>query len=512
MNRRATVLLGVLVVVVLASIIGATILRQSNAHQDLAAASLGALQSRALAWSGVLAVQSQLAAQREAILSGTPAEVSAGWRTEVHGGVGMVRLVRWDGADGLPGPILIAEAGRLDVNAATAEMLAKLPGVNETLAGSILSKRGGGFECVEALAGVSGVSEADLFGAAADREASGGPDAAEGPGLLAMLTTFAFDPNIQAGIGEGNAQYAGRSRIDLGLKWSQELEAAFKERFGDDVTKVAAEIFKNREPLKKDSELVALLQEKGVPPEEWGVMLDIFTTNNDLYRLSRVDLSTAPAVVLAAIPGIDLAAAERIVQMRDSLAADLKLDIAWPLKEGVLTKEQFLLAVDWLGTRCTQFRVRVEAGIAAAEAAEAGGEEGGEEIRLSRPVVLEAVIDVAGPVARIAYLRDVTHLKRARAIVREAESAREAQSGEENVAATAGDAELVDTQPAPPGIASRRPVRAEKEKNEEAGDMDSEGAKDQGADAQGQDAPPQEPARAPPSDRRLGRWITKPRR
>ncbi len=511
MTRRATVLLGVLVVVVLASIIGATILRQSNAHQDLAAASLGALQSRALAWSGVLAVQSQLAAQREAILSGTPAEVSEGWRTEVHGGVGIVRLVRWDGADGLPGPILIAEAGRLDVNAATAEMLAKLPGVNETLAGSIVSKRGGGFECVEALAGVTGVSEADLFGAAVDSEGPGGESAA-GPGLLAMLTTFAFDPNIQAGIGEGNAQYAGRSRIDLGLKWSQELEAAFKERFGEDVTKVAAEIFKNREPLKKDSELVALLQEKGVPPEEWGVMLDIFTTNNDLYRLSRVDLSTAPAVVLAAIPGIDLPAAERIVQMRDSLAADLKLDLAWPVKEGVLTKEQFLLAVDWLGTRCTQFRVRVEAGIAAAEAAEVGGEDGGEEIRLSRPVVLEAVIDVAGPVARIAYLRDVTHLKRARAIVREAESARELKSGEENVAATAEGVEPVDTQPAPPGIASRRPVRAEKEKNEEAGDRDAEAAKDQGADAQGQDAPPQEPARAPPSDRRLGRWTSKPRR
>ncbi|MFZ4573960.1 MAG: helix-hairpin-helix domain-containing protein [Phycisphaerales bacterium] len=509
MNRRAVVLLGVLIVVVLASIIGAAVLRRSDAHQDLAEASLGAMQSRSLAWSGVLAAQSELAAQRQGLLSGEGPEVRSSWTCEVQGGVGVVRLRRWRGQDGAPGPLLISEAGHLDVNHATAEMLAKLPGVDEAIAAAIVAKRGAGLECVEALAGLSGVEERTLYGEDEPTSGASQPGEAEaGPGLLSLLTTFSFDPNVQAGIGEGNAQYAGRSRINLGLKWSQELEEAFKERFGEDVTKMAAEIFKNREPLKKDSEFVALLQEKNVPPEEWGVMLDIFTTANDLYRLGKVDLSSAPAPVLAAIPGIDAAAAERIVQTRDSLAADLKQDVAWPLREGILSKEQFLQAVDWMGTRCMQYRVRVEAGIAAQGAGEIDDLDG---VTLQRAVVFEAVLDVSGPVARVAYLRDVTHLDRARAIVRESEVARRAQDGTEGGAAEAA-APQTPRDPAPVKDRAARMGGRAQEKKKEDRDTRADKAKDSEVEAPGQEVPVPELAQPSPTDRRLGRWTSKPRR
>ena len=76
--------------------------------------------------------------------------------------------------------------------------------------------------------------------------------------------------------------------------------------------------------------------------------------------------------------------------------------------------------VDLVTTRCMQWRVRVEAGLARADGAGpgiggpvSGAAAGGglESLDLRPRVVLEAVIDVASQRPRVAYLRDVTLLE-----------------------------------------------------------------------------------------------------
>jgi DNA uptake protein ComE-like DNA-binding protein len=414
------VVIGVLVAVVLSALIAGAIVSRSDGHQDLAMASLSTLQTRSLAWSGVLGVVSELQSQREEIMTGEAPLLTAQWSVPTRSGEGVVRLIPWPTGPGQQERLWVAESSKLDVNQANAAMLAKLPGVSQALAARIVGQRKQGYECVESLSAL-GLSVDELYGgtltaqsvevpassdggtAAATEtvpiESAGGsaPAGGEGEqqGLLNLLTTFAFDPNMQAGVGEGSEVWAGTPRINLSLPWSEALEGALKERFGEEVTRQAAEIFKARDPLTKDSQFVAILMAQGVPTQAWGTMLDIFTTSNDMYRLGRVDLLTAPAEVLAAIPGIDAAAGAKIVQMRESLSKEERQSIAWPVTEGVLTPQQFSQAIDWITTRPMQFRVRIEAGMATRD------ERGEIELEgaLSRPMTLEAVIDLAGGVS-----------------------------------------------------------------------------------------------------------------
>jgi hypothetical protein len=165
--------------------------------------------------------------------------------------------------------------------------------------------------------------------------------------------------------------------------------------------------------------------------------------------------------------------------------------------EGVLTPQQFSQAIDWITTRPMQFRVRIEAGMATRD------ERGEIELEgaLSRPMTLEAVIDLAGPRARVAYLRDVTHLGLVQERTRE----------QERIAA---EMEVATPPPRPPAPASSppdtrgRPDPGGGEKIRRGGDKKAQDAKDSDAELSAQDAA----TRQPQVDRRIGRWTNKSRR
>jgi DNA uptake protein ComE-like DNA-binding protein len=512
-RQRGVVLLAVLLIIVLASLVGTTVLIVADADRAGAEVSLRRTQSRALAWSGVQAVMAELANQREELLDGRKPRVTEEWtlvgdeRDEVRGVFRLIPL-------SLDGP-LASESARLDLNSATPEMLARLPGVGPDLAELIVAARDRvPFASVEGLLEVEGVGAEMLFGPPEGDGPGPGEGWAQGaPPLASLVTVFGFDPNVQLGLGPTGFGHRGELRLNINTPWSERLERALADRFGQDFAGGVKGIMESRQ-FRKDSDLAAILIDFGVDPAEWLQTFDVFTTSPDPYLPGRVDLNTAPAEVLAAVPGIDEAAAGRIVGMRGQLSEDLLRSVTWPVVEGVLTPEQFQSAADWITTRSMQWRVRVEAGF---ESAEQASESSASDARKLRDrIVLEAVIDVASERPRVAYLREVTLLDPARrALARSGEDGGEASErdtanrGAE--AAPPADEDVGAEGPPPPSRLGRVPSRliaAEEHLNERLGlgvaedlddGFDAEVAESEAA-LQNAEAP------EPGQDRRIGRW------
>jgi hypothetical protein len=173
--------------------------------------------------------------------------------------------------------------------------------------------------------------------------------------------------------------------------------------------------------------LVGLLSDQGVPPEDWRGLLDALTTTPDPFRLGLVDVNTAPAAVLASLPGLDADAAEAIVDARERLDIADRLSPVWLLDEGVVTDERFRECVDWLAVRCLQWRFTVRASFEEEDASFVGFDPGdalpellpeadefgvaigdGDDGPAGPTLEFEVVMDLADPTPRIAYLRERT--------------------------------------------------------------------------------------------------------
>jgi DNA uptake protein ComE-like DNA-binding protein len=450
--HRGVVLLTVLVVVTVGALIGTTVLYLADARIASATATLKQTQSRALAWSGVQGVMAELLTQRDQLLLGETPHITDEWMLFTTGmagggagggGRGVVRVT----PIGPENERIMSEAGKLDVNHATAEMLAQLPGVDEALAERIIAARGSGFASVEQLLKVEGMTPALLYGGSDGEDIfypegdeplafQGEVPMAEGPGrpLIDLLTVFSFEPNVQLGLGEDGGDHRGVRRININTPWSDRLGEAIERRFNADIANGVKRVMERGTTFKKDADVIKVLRLFKVEPKDWVEILDVFCTTPDPYRLGRVDLNVAPEEVLVCIPGVDRAAATWIVSVRERLDSQTRQSVVWPVLEGILSEEQFEQAVDSLTTRSMQWRVRVEAGILPADVTFGGvsvGDSGGinlasvdedqvgltlrgpgelGEDRLKDRVVLDAVVDVSARRPRIAYLRDVTQL------------------------------------------------------------------------------------------------------
>lgn len=517
-SRRGSVLLAVMVVVGIAALIAASLMLRVEGERATAAVSLRRTRTRALAWSGVQAVMAELSGKRDELLDGGAPTVTATWELFSEGGArGVVRLV----PIGEKGETLVAESAKLDVNHATKEMLARAESVGEGGAAKIVETRRDGFSSVEALAGLLGDA-----GPVKDREDSAAGWAGEAPRAAWRdeLTTFAFDPNVQCGV-KGNEEGRGKLRIDLSPGWTPELRRAIAERLSEEAAQIAEGKLKDHPALKSDGELTAMLLSAGIDAKQWGVFLDAFTTGDDEYRAGRVDLNRAEAAVLACVPGIDAATAGKIVSVRESLSADVKRDVTWPLTEGLMKQENYQKSVDWLCTRSMQWRVRVEAGIVKGEEKAGSKVLGGgvsvalptdgdsEESKMEHKVVLEAVIDVAGRRPRIAYLRDVTYLEAAKQLAARHEAAAAPDAGarqeaDRPPAASEGDGGVKAGSGREGAMAPASRARAEREAMPESRVPMPGSEKGGAAPGEGRSAAP-EPApsgASKPRDRRIGRW------
>lgn len=440
-RRTGVVLLAVMIAVVLISASASVVLLRADAQATRTVSMLRHSQSRAAAWSGVKGVLAELASQRGVLVQGGEPTISASITLvdATERAAVIARLVSL-----VPGEatVIQSEAAKVNINTvdeaafggstvldgaelaivlehrrvAPLSSLAELcgpPGISiERLYGRVL-----GADPTLAMAmvmpGEASVPTAASPGGAAPGGESlvtpSGPGTAGGTALSDVCTVFSADPTIQVGIGPDASTYTGAPRINLGLGWSDELAGPIAERFGTDAVQTTRQLLQGGTRFGSMRDVVGVLKQLGVPTRQWGSLLDAFTTSADPFELGKVDTLRASAAVLATVPGIDASAAERMVAVRDRLDAAVRREITWPLIEGILTPEQFAEAVDWITNRSLQWRVIVEAGRVRRSTTN-------DTTELTDRVVYEAVLDVAGRVPRVAYLREVTALPAVRAM------------------------------------------------------------------------------------------------
>jgi hypothetical protein len=128
--------------------------------------------------------------------------------------------------------------------------------------------------------------------------------------------------------------------------------------------------------------------------DELPILLDRCAATNQARLVGLVNLNTASAKVLAALPGLSPTLAEAIVSARVGLSADARQTTAWLYQDGVLNADTFKQAAPYLTTRSYQFAFRV-----AAYAMPAGSY-----------CVLEVVVDAAAKPPAVLLLRDISVL------------------------------------------------------------------------------------------------------
>ncbi len=543
-SRRGSILVLSLLVVTIGALVGTSIIYYSGADRRAADMGVRRVQARAMAWSGVQAAMAELSKQRDALIEGEAPTLTEIWLSPVAvQGAAMAPAsagARW-GFRLLPvaGQTSWSEMGKLDVNNAPAEVLAKLPGMGEELAGKIVTARDQRrFTSVPELLTVPGMSYETLYGGgnivAAPSDGDGeAPGGAAAP-LSRYITVYSFDPEVQVGFGAKASEAAGKQRININAPWSEELGSAIEERFDKNIAEGVKGLIERGEKFEKPSSIVKKLIELRVEPKDWVEIIDAFTTNPDQYRLGAVDLLTASVTILQCVPGISTEAAEEIVARREKLDSARRGTVAWPVLEDIVKPEDFENAVDFLTSRSLQWRVVVEGGIFPDVAEGGTGDRGPDwepstealssEQMAATPlrdrIVLEAVLDVSSLRARVAYLRDVTFLPTARTLA--AENTKDRELLDDQTANI--DEETLNgnnTESLPDAFHTELNMSGldtgPDSKEDEGLDLarldskDDAPAKAGGGEADGADEKePEAEASAPPAarDRRLGRWTT----
>ncbi len=426
-RERGTILFAVLIAIAIGAFVGTSVLLRVEVERGGGQSTRKRDQVRALAWSGVQAVMSEMGAQREALLRGERPDLSGAWVlfTDDLGRQGVVRLI-----DMTPEEegLALSEQGKIDLNYATAEMIEALGIVDMETAEAIVAEREKRlFSSVEEVLRVPGVTREMVYGGGVgmqiDPLMAGLPgaepsilDTDEPATFLRMATVFSFDPNVIAGAGDLAAS-RGTARLNLNTRWSPQLGRAISRVWDEDVANGVRTVMQSGRTFRRDSDIVKALRQFSVETEMWVMVLDSFCTSDDEYRLGRVDVMHAPERVLAAIPGISPEAASRIVAERESISDEDRMTTVWLLSQDVLTADEFEQAVDWIGVRSMQWRVRLECGLTLASSANASARaEDPESAELTDRIVWEGVIDVASRRPRVAYLRDLSLMESSRTL------------------------------------------------------------------------------------------------
>jgi DNA uptake protein ComE-like DNA-binding protein len=403
-RRRGSLLLGVLLIVMIAAMVGLSMLSAASLHRGEARGTLRRSQSRALAWSGVLAAVSQMESQRSEILAGSEPSLKTAWSL---GERSVIRLIPPTASNGL----VVSESAKLDANLGSAEMLAKLDGLASGLEARVVQARSERvFESAEELARVEGITPRVLYGEGdpSPPEANDSTPAramARKTPLLGHLTVFSTDGTFRAATDANDTQPA---RIPCARPWSSDEAARPPAILGEELAKAIEGALKSANGWTNEAQIVQALRRLGIDPKEWGKVLDALTPWTGEVSIGKIDVNRASPEVLATIPGIGPEHASAIADARESLTPHLRSSVAWPLEQGILGQDEFERAIPWLTTRSTMWRIRVEAGFRRGAESD---ETAPEDAEIGDRSALEAVLDLTGERVRVAYLRDVTYLE-----------------------------------------------------------------------------------------------------
>lgn len=372
---RSFVLVAVLLVTV-ALAAGLLAMLSGVRGQSETVAAIAELQAqRHAARSAAYAIAAEIGAERERLLSGAPPDIDEnrslirfenepGWRMTIEAEEGR--------------ELLRALSGAIDVHEASVDSIeAVAPGEGERLV------RGRPYRTPGQLRAVLGESSE------VDREST----------INEMLFTLvSVDPPLRSGAG-GPAGSVGEARTQPAT--GQPTPNGLSPEGGAFFTAIA-------DGSWRPSSLGHILREaevRGVPEEDWDLLLDTVAVGEVSARRGMIDLNSAPSEVIASIPGIDTETASAIVDRRDSLTDDDRSGLSWPVREGIVPLARYADIVDRLTVRSMQvgvrFRVEREKPDALAGEPDAALPRGGS-------MVFEGIVDASGERARLVYLRDVT--------------------------------------------------------------------------------------------------------
>ncbi|MBT8485702.1 MAG: helix-hairpin-helix domain-containing protein, partial [Phycisphaerae bacterium] len=421
MTRRSFILVAVLIVMGSALLVVTGILAMVQADRAGMVSVRGRTQSRLIAWSAVQAITTELDRQRDEVLDGRMPRLDD-WMTlyEADGRQGVVRLL----PIGPGGETLVPEAARLDLNRADETTLVATGLIDEATAARIVRHRDEvlrrPFQSVAELLEVPGIDPEMLYGDLS--EIDWGPalrgetlDLAERVsqrltettvrGLADIVTVYAFEPAVQR---------SGRLRININVPWSDELGRRIDGRFGQGSGEALRRIMESGTSFSDEGRIYGVLNQFDSQPQDWPDIIDALTAEDTGVHFGRIDINRAPVEVLRALPGVTPEQAEEIAETRGGLDGETLATVAWPAIEEILAPEQYETLGGRMTTRSWVYRVRLAAG-------EMSMDDDPETAPLVDPVVYEAVVDLVDPTARIAYLRELTLLPVAAALVAHAD-------------------------------------------------------------------------------------------
>lgn len=414
--RRGLVLFAVLVVAGIGLSIAAGVLLLARAETRGADRSAERVRSRALAWSGVQAIVSELAAQRGRILQGESLELEPQYVIDEAGSrLGVVRLL----PVGPDGSRLVSEASKFDLAEASIESLEASGLLDAELAAAVIAARdrfGGRLDAVEALlaAAPESIAAEDLFGPLDEldlRDAIAGEEADRGERMLArlegptprgiadLLTVHAAEPAIDL---------EGRPRIAIAPPWNDAMGEAITERLDEGAANAVRVVISGGAEagplvqglsLSRDRDLAEVMVRAKVAVEDWIEPVDVLSFDRGPDRTGRLDLNTASAAALRMLPGVTEEEAAAIVDARERLTASERATVMWPAMLEIWPLERYPDLIERITVRSFVWRVRLACGTVDAESPDGAIEDA---------TVWEVVIDLGAARPRLAALREIT--------------------------------------------------------------------------------------------------------
>ncbi len=252
---------------------------------------------------------------------------------------------------------LVDEASKLNVNTASADVLALLPnmttdfaaaivawrtpaGSSDSLSGSVSGLNGNTytpksapFETAEEIGMVNGADPLLLFGEDAnlngaldpnedDGDKSSPADNSDGkldPGLLSYVTTFSREPNTQAD---------GTKRVNVSdmRAAAPALQALFAKI--PTLTSQFPSVIGHFRDNPVVTSVLDFYVRSGLTADQFAPLAGAISTSNDQYIKGRVNVNTASQEVLSAIPGIGTELASTLIGARQSRTTQ-DTSIAW---------------------------------------------------------------------------------------------------------------------------------------------------------------------------------------
>lgn len=392
--RRGSILLVVFGVIVFAALAAAAVLRHSTAASWSMSSADRRLVSRLAAWSGVEGVMAELASQRPSLLAGGSPKLTDHVivQSRETGDV-IARIIP------IEGQTAVSECGRLDLNRAPVEWLTRLPEMDPAMVSDIDAAR-----CAIPCGSLEELTRLGVPPASITWPMTDISDGAPTQALRHWLSAFPVDTDDSA------LDPSGPAPICLCEELTERDCLTINEIAGIDLCAVLKTRTEAGQAFASASDFARLAAASGVEPRRIGELLDRVRLKREPIITGRVDLNSAPAAVLACLPGMDRATADRIVEARERIAETDRANLMWPVFATGVEMEKVLPLVDHIGVRSLVWRVRVEAGVETGDSEGTAGRSEGEPPALSGRTVLEAVIDLSTKRPRVVYLRDITHL------------------------------------------------------------------------------------------------------